>query len=190
MDGRVEATGQVLQLLAAADGHHQGVGLIVFVVNGADGMHLAVRLLEGAVTAHRPVEQVRLGGIDDPEHRHIVPHQGDQGGEVTAAGDELAGAVERVHQPVLAPVGTLAEGDVGRLFRQHGHMGSERRQRPLEVGVGSKIGTGDRGRILLQLALELTAAIDLVKDPPRFAGDLLDLRYPGQQLLHNPALCL
>ena len=39
-------------------------------------------------------------------------------------------------------------------------MGSERRQRLFEVGIGSKIGTGDRGRILLQLAFELTAAID------------------------------
>jgi hypothetical protein len=34
------------------------------------------------------------------------------------------------------------------------------------------------GRILLQLALELTAVIDFVKDPARFAGDLLD---PGIQ---------
>ncbi len=57
-------------------------------------------------------------------------------------------------------------------------MGSERRQRLFEVGIGSKIGTGDRGRILLQLTLELTAVIDFVKDPARFARDLLD---PGTQ---------
>ena len=79
VDGRVEATGQVLQFLAAADGHHQGVRLIVFMMDGADGTALAVRLLEGAVTTHRPVEQIGFGGVDDPEHRDIVPHQGDQG---------------------------------------------------------------------------------------------------------------
>ncbi|MNP17482.1 hypothetical protein D3C76_1099160 [compost metagenome] len=161
----------------------------MLVVHGADGVHLAIHLLEGAVAAHRPVEHVGLGGIDDPEHRDIVPHQGDQGGEVTAAGDELAGAVEGVHQPVLPPVGALAEGHIGRLFGQHGHMGGERRQRLLEVGIGSKIGTGDRGRILLQLTLELTAVIDFVKDTSRFAGYLLDPRYPGQQLLHLVILC-
>ncbi len=190
VDGRVEAAGQVLQLLAAADGHHQRIGLIVLVVHGTDGVHLAVRLLEGAMTAYRPVEHVRFGGIDDAEHRHIVLHQGDQGGEVTAAGDELAGAVEGIHQPVLTPVGAQTEGNVGRLFGQHGHVGSERRQRLFEVGIGSKIGTGDRGRILLQLTLELTAVIDFVKDPARFARDLLDPRHPGQQLLHLVILCI
>lgn len=38
--------------------------------------------------------------------------------------------------------------------------------------------------------VELTAAIDLVKDPARLTGDLLDLGYPGQQLLHGAYLCL
>ncbi len=162
----------------------------MLVVHGADGQHLAIHLLEGAVAAHRPVEHVGLGSIDDPEHRHIIPHQGDQGGEVAATGDELTCAVEGVHQPVLSPVGALAEGDVGRLFGQHRHMGGERRERLFEVGIGSKIGTGDRGRILLQLTLELTAVIDVVKDPSGFAGNLLDPRHPGQQLLHLVILCL
>jgi len=57
-------------------------------------------------------------------------------------------------------------------------MGGERRERLFEVGIGSKIGTGDRGRILLQLTLELTAVIDVVKDPSGFAGNSLT---PGTQ---------
>lgn len=161
----------------------------MLVMHGADGQHFAIHLLEGAVAAHRPVEHIGLGGVDDPEHRHIVPHQGDQGSEIAAARDKFAGAVEGIYQPVLPPVGSLAEGDVGCLFGQHGNVGSERRERLFEVGIGSKIGTGDRGRILLQLTLELTAVIDFVKDTPRFAGYLLDPRYPGQQLLHLVILC-
>ena len=120
-----------------------------------------------------------------PEHGTLSRTRAIRVAKITAAGDELAGAVEGIHQPVLPPVGTLAEG--GCLAASSVSTGTwgERRQRLLEVGIGGKIGTGDRGRILLQLALEPAATIDFVKDPPA-AGDRLDPRHPGQQ---TPAWC-
>ncbi len=61
------------------------------------------------------VQLVQRRRVDHAQHRLPVFHQGDVDGELAIFLDELAGAVERIHQPVAPPLLALRPGH-GRRF--------------------------------------------------------------------------
>ncbi|MNJ61575.1 hypothetical protein D3C77_573690 [compost metagenome] len=80
--------------------------------------------------------------------------QRDIDGELAVAGDELLGAIQRIHQPVAGPAAPRLHRLGVRLFRQHGDIRRQAGQRLHDHLVRSLIGGGERTLVLLVLHRE------------------------------------
>ena len=101
---------------------------------------------EASVANSRPV----AGASNKPNVGYAVLDQRDVDGEVVAALDELARAVERIDQERPAVDVRHAAG-AHLLLRQHRHRGCDARQRSQHDRLGGAVGGGDRRMIGLGL---------------------------------------
>ncbi|MNJ25595.1 hypothetical protein D3C77_200450 [compost metagenome] len=77
--------------------------------------------------------------------------QRDIDGELAVAGDELLGAIQRIHQPVAGPAAPRLHRLGVRLFRQHRDIRRQPGQRLHDHLVSPLIGGGERTLVLLVL---------------------------------------
>ena len=78
------------------------------------------------------------------EHRPVLADECDVDGELGIARDELARAVERIHQPELGPVLPLRVGHGGRLFGQHRDRRCQARKAREDHALRAQIRFGER----------------------------------------------
>ena len=99
-----------------------------------------------------------VGGHADHAEQHASRlHQRHVDGEFAAAGDELLGAIQRVHQPPAPPAGTLGERNRAAFLGEHRDLRRQRRQPLDQHSVGSQVGGGHRRIVGLVLYGQLVA---------------------------------
>ncbi|KAG1083663.1 hypothetical protein G6F40_014699 [Rhizopus arrhizus] len=96
--------------------------------------------------------------------------QGDVDAELAVALDELAGAVQRVDQPVRAPVATLLPWHLRRFLGQDRKLRGQLLQALFDHLVGGQVGRGDRAVVILDPHVEATG-IHLHDGLSGFLGD-------------------
>ena len=85
----------------------------------------ALMMAEGADPDRTPVQQPSSGCGHHAEHGFMLDDEGDIDREFAVALDELAGAVEGIDHPELAPGLTLGPGGLSRLLGQDGYVGGQ-----------------------------------------------------------------
>src|SRR5580698_9420004 len=80
---------------------------------------------EGADSDSTPVKQPLGGSGHHAEYGFMFDDQGDIDGEFAVALDELAGAVEGIDHPELAPGLTFGPGGLGGFLGQNGYFRGE-----------------------------------------------------------------
>jgi hypothetical protein len=78
------------------------------------------------------MQLVQRRRVDHAQDGLAVLDERDVDGELAILLDELAGTVERIHQPVASPVPADVPGHVRRLLRQHRNAAA-RRCRPATI---------------------------------------------------------
>ncbi len=116
-------------------------------------------LAPGAAALRCGIEQVKCRCQHDAKYRAAVFDQRDVDGELAVSGNELAGTVEWVHQPVARPVRAFLGGRDHTLFGQHRNARHERREAVENAVVGSEVG-GRHRRIVGFLCHRELVAID------------------------------
>ena len=125
---------------AAGHGDAPGVGLF-----DPDPAGLIIRAGAPRALAQRgAVGDVRDRDMDHAEDGLPVFNQGDVDGKFAVAFYEFARAVQRVHQPVLAPAAAFVKADPGRFLGQDRDAGRDGGQPPADRAVGRHVRRGQR----------------------------------------------
>ena len=127
----------------ALAGHH-GEGLLGLQAH-TDRLRAAIGLLApGTETGATVVAAAAHRHADQTEQHPAILDQGHVDGELLATGDELLGAVQRVHQPPAPPVAALAQRYLAILFGKHRNVRRQRPQPRLQYMVRGQVGGGNR----------------------------------------------
>ena len=113
----------------------------------------------GAAVPAGVVQFVQGGRVHHAELRPAAPHQRDVDGVLGAPGQQFAGAVERVDQPVFGPVPALGPGRDAAFLRQRGQRRAERGEAGLDHPVRGEVG-GGHGRAVRFLEHLVAGAVD------------------------------
>ena len=95
----------------------------------------------------------------------MVLDQRDVHRELAVARQELARAIERIDEPVAAPLAAHREGDLRGLLRQHRQLGREPSQLLHDQPVRTQVGSGERRVICLGGRRQRLCTVHL-EDPP------------------------
>ena len=117
------------------------------------------------------VEPRRRRQMDRAERRHAPVDQRDVDRELAVAGDELAGAVERVDEPEAAPVDGRDLAARGPFLGDDGDVRRQLPERRDDQPLGVLVGVGDGAAVGLGRHREI-AAIDGHDLRPRGDGDV------------------
>ena len=104
---------------------------------------LAQRLFERAAATPGVIARSDDRRQNQPQHRFVAVNQGDVDGKLVAVPNELAGAIQRVHQPQPFPGAAFGEADISRFLGQNRDAGGQLRQAAQDAAMGGQISFGD-----------------------------------------------